>query len=123
MFAQVRVLVEEGKADLSVQDRWGTTPLDEAMRTGSRAVMDYLRGLNAPTQKDDDRTVEFLYAASRADTAKLRHVSCLSRAPTLMPGGSEIPDRLCCSCHAYATCGHCHNVYQALAQGFLLWCR
>jgi ankyrin repeat protein len=79
---QVRVLVEEGKADLSVQDRWGTTPLDEAMRTGSRAVMDYLRGLNAPTQKDDERTVEFLYAASRGNTARLRHVSCLSTAMT-----------------------------------------
>ena len=71
------MLVEEGKADLAVQDRWGATPLDEAMRAGSRAVMDYLQGLNAPTQKDDDRTVEFLYAASRGDTAKLRHVSAV----------------------------------------------
>ena len=70
--------MEEGKADLAVQDRWGATPLDEAMRAGSRAVMDYLQGLNAPTQKDDDRTVEFLYAASRGDTAKLRHVSSAS---------------------------------------------
>ena len=74
---QVRVLVEEGKADLGVQDRWGATPLDEAMRAGSRAVMDYLQGINAPTQKDDDRVMEFLYAASRGDTARLRHV-CLS---------------------------------------------
>ncbi len=40
---QVRVLVEEGKADLAVADRWGATPLDEAMRVGSRAVMDYLQ--------------------------------------------------------------------------------
>ena len=71
------MLVEEGKANLAVQDRWGATPLDEAMRAGSRAVMDYLQGLNAPTQKDDDRTVEFLYAASRGDTAKLRHVSAI----------------------------------------------
>ncbi len=84
--AQVRVLVEEGKADLAVQDRWGATPLDEAMRAGSRAVMDYLQGLNAPTQKDDDRTVEFLYAASRGDTAKLRHVSavCTTSSTTCM---------------------------------------
>ncbi len=66
--------MEEGKADLGVQDRWGATPLDEAMRAGSRAVMDYLQGINAPTKKDDDRTMEFLYAASRGDTAKLRHV-------------------------------------------------
>ena len=40
---QVRVLVEEGKADLAVTDRWGATPLDEAMRVGSRATMDYLQ--------------------------------------------------------------------------------
>ncbi|CAL8470996.1 g10538 [Coccomyxa elongata] len=72
--AAVRVLVEEGKADLAVTDRWGATPLDEAMRVGSRATMDYLQGLNAPTQRDDDRTMEFLYAAARGDTTKLRHM-------------------------------------------------
>ena len=32
------------------------------------------QGLGAPTRRDDDRTMEFLYAASRGDTAKLRHV-------------------------------------------------
>lgn len=37
------MLVEEGKADLAVTDRWGATPLDEAMRVGSRATMDYLQ--------------------------------------------------------------------------------
>ena len=84
---QVRVLVEEGKADLGVQDRWGATPLDEAMRTGSRAVMDYLQGISAPTRKDDDRTMEFLYAASRGDTAKLRHVR-----PSLPRGLCAGPD-------------------------------
>lgn len=91
---QVRVLVEEGKADLAVQDRWGATPLDEAMRTGSRAVMDYMQGLNAPTQRDDDRTVEFFYAASRGDTAKLRHVSAASF--TLLATPAEI--LFLCSC-------------------------
>ena len=40
---QVRVLVEEGKAELGCADRWGSTPLDEAMRSGARAVMDYLQ--------------------------------------------------------------------------------
>ena len=86
--------MEEGKADLGVQDRWGATPLDEAMRAGSRAVMDYLRGISAPTRKDDDRTVEFLYAASRGDTAKLRHVRPLILAlPSLKSeadGGSRL---------------------------------
>ena len=93
-YAQVRVLVEEGKADLAVQDRWGATPLDEAMRAGSRAVMDYLQGLNGPTQKDDDRTVEFLYAASRGDTAKLRHVSavCTISSTTCMSSSRSQQD-------------------------------
>ena len=40
---QVRVLVEEGKAELGCADRWGSTPLDEAMRMGARPVMDYLQ--------------------------------------------------------------------------------
>lgn len=66
--------MEEGKADLGLGDRWEAMPLDEAMRVGSRAVMDYLQGLNAPTNREDDRTTEFLYAAARGDTTKLRHV-------------------------------------------------
>jgi ankyrin repeat protein len=45
--AQVRALVEEGKAELGVKDRWGSTPLDEAMRAGSRAVMEYLQARRA----------------------------------------------------------------------------
>ena len=36
--AQVRLLVEEGKADVNVRDRWGATPLDEALRTGHPQV-------------------------------------------------------------------------------------
>lgn len=39
---QVRVLVEEGGADMLVQDRWGNTPLDEARRVGAAQVVDYL---------------------------------------------------------------------------------
>ena len=40
---QVRALVEEGKADLAAKDRWGATALDEAMRAGNRAIMEYLQ--------------------------------------------------------------------------------
>jgi hypothetical protein len=39
------------------------------------SLFDFLQGLNAPTARDDDRTTEFLYAAARGDTTKLRHVS------------------------------------------------
>ena len=35
---QVRLLVEEGKTDVNVRDRWGATPLDEALRTGHPQV-------------------------------------------------------------------------------------
>ena len=86
--------MEEGKADLGAQDRWGATPLDEAMRAGSRAVMDYLQGISAPTQKGDDRTMDFLYAASRGDTAKLRHVGLPSPvSSSTCPRSRDIPFR------------------------------
>jgi hypothetical protein len=39
---QVRVLVEEGRANPAVQDRWGNTPLDEARRVGAALVVSYL---------------------------------------------------------------------------------
>lgn len=39
---QVRVLVEEGRANVAVQDRWGNTPLDEARRVGAALVVTYL---------------------------------------------------------------------------------
>lgn len=37
--AQVRLLVREGGADISVRDRWGYTPLDEARRVGATPVI------------------------------------------------------------------------------------
>lgn len=39
---QVRVLVEEGKADLEAVDRWGATPMDEATRAGTPLCFDIL---------------------------------------------------------------------------------
>jgi hypothetical protein len=36
------VLVEEVDADMTVRDRWGATPLDEARRVGASAVVAYL---------------------------------------------------------------------------------
>jgi hypothetical protein len=71
---QVRVLAEDGKADISVVDRWGATPLDEAIRVGAKPVAQYLQSLGAPVGKEDDRIMAFLYAASRGDTATVRHV-------------------------------------------------
>jgi ankyrin repeat protein len=41
--AQMRLLVEEGGADIGVRDRWGNTPLDEATRVGARPCAAYLQ--------------------------------------------------------------------------------
>jgi len=40
--AAVEILIAEGHADPSVRDRWGLTPLEEASRVGSRAVVMFL---------------------------------------------------------------------------------
>ena len=40
---QVKLLVEEGDADLWVRDRWDKTPLDEAERVGAQHVARFLR--------------------------------------------------------------------------------
>ncbi len=42
MLWQIRLLVEEGGADVHVKDRWGNTPLDEARRVGARPCATYL---------------------------------------------------------------------------------
>ncbi len=70
LLLQVRVLVEEGKADLAVTDRWGATPLDEAMRVGSRATMDYLQVRNfgiGPISTTSNETLNMPCLASSND--------------------------------------------------------
>lgn len=73
VLAAVKALVEAG-ADVGVADRWGSAPLDEAVRVGARAVIDYLLSVNAPTYKGEQRTAEFLNAASNGDCDTLRHM-------------------------------------------------
>jgi ankyrin repeat protein len=43
----VKILVEEGGADINVRDRWSKTPLDEAVRVGATPVVDFLRSTQA----------------------------------------------------------------------------
>ncbi len=40
---QVKLLGEEGGADVWVRDRWGKTAYDEARRVGATAVAEYLK--------------------------------------------------------------------------------
>ena len=39
---QVRLLVEEGNADVDCRDRWDSTPLDEARRMAAKSVIAFL---------------------------------------------------------------------------------
>jgi ankyrin repeat protein len=41
----LKVLVEEAGADMTLTDRWGATPLDEARRVGAAAVVAYLEAV------------------------------------------------------------------------------
>ncbi|GAX74508.1 hypothetical protein CEUSTIGMA_g1957.t1 [Chlamydomonas eustigma] len=43
----VRVLVEGGNANIEVKDRWGFSPLDEAMRVRAGPVIEYLERIKA----------------------------------------------------------------------------
>ncbi len=43
----MKILVEEGGADINVRDRWSKTPLDEAVRVGATPVVDFLRSTQA----------------------------------------------------------------------------
>lgn len=46
---QVRLLVEEGGADMGLRDRWGNTALDEAMRVNATPCILYLKSKGAKT--------------------------------------------------------------------------
>ncbi len=50
---QVKLLVQEGGANVYVRDRWGHTPLDEARRVGDTPVVQYLESritMRQPTE-------------------------------------------------------------------------
>lgn len=44
---QVKLLINEGGADIFVRDRWGYTPLDEARRVGALPVVNFLESCMA----------------------------------------------------------------------------
>jgi ankyrin repeat protein len=39
---QVKLLVEQGRANVAARDRWGHTALDEAQHAGAASVLEYL---------------------------------------------------------------------------------
>mmetsp|Transcript_75699 Transcript_75699/g.167661 ORF Transcript_75699/g.167661 Transcript_75699/m.167661 type:complete len:489 (-) Transcript_75699:117-1583(-) len=74
-FSVVRCLVDELSADMNVQDRWGGTPLDDALRSGHKQVSSYLvskgafRGRTASFA--DDASI-ICQAASKGDLDCIR---------------------------------------------------
>ena len=45
LLVQIKLLVEEGGADVWVRDRWGKTAYDEARRVGATSVAEYLKAI------------------------------------------------------------------------------
>lgn len=66
IYGQVKLLVEEGDADIMLQDRWQHTALDEANRLGARSVAKYLKVLS-----QESRIVKVHFCASMAFTHSL----------------------------------------------------
>lgn len=51
----MRVLVEDGRATLTLVDRWGATPLDIGLRVGAQQVCDYLASHMDPLAVDKSK--------------------------------------------------------------------
>ena len=80
MLSAVKLLATGG-ANISAVDRFGSTPLDEAVRVGARPVAAYLTDLGARTAKGEERTARFLYAAAAGDAAVLRFMIANGQPP------------------------------------------
>ena len=79
LLAVVKFLVEEGAADHSPLDRWGGTPLDDAIRQKHQAVAEYLSsagGQRAAVLKGAT-AVDLCEAASRGDVEQLQFYASL----------------------------------------------
>ncbi len=76
----VKLLVEGG-ADIDAVDRFGSQPLDEAVRVGATAVAAFLTDLGAGTAKAEERTAQFLNACSVGDTDLIRFMLANGQPP------------------------------------------
>ena len=80
-FDVVVCLVEELQADPSPLDRWGGTPLDDALRTGKVAVAKYLSERGGERGSGRDPATELCRAAASGDLDQLR---------SLAAGGTDV---------------------------------
>ena len=72
----VKTLIDDLGADHSPQDRWGGTPLNDAIRQGHVHIVEYLKqqgaSLGKATTNEDDPATELCKAAAKADVERLR---------------------------------------------------
>ncbi|KAI7843592.1 hypothetical protein COHA_002834 [Chlorella ohadii] len=78
----VRLLVEEGGADMQVADRWGHTPLDEALRVGAGPVVRYL------TRQLGAHEAQAALASGMPAVAQKAQPAALASAATAEPGAA-----------------------------------
>jgi hypothetical protein len=79
----VRLLVEEGGANPEIADRWGHTPLDEALRVGAGPVIRYFAGMGMAAGAGA--------AAEAATSSMLAAASAAAAAPATAPAAPASP--------------------------------
>lgn len=72
----VKILLEEGKCNPNLKDRWGATPLDDALKLGHKQVFDFMKKKGAKSSQDaggnaDDPT-DWCDKASKGNADGLR---------------------------------------------------
>lgn len=84
MPCQVKVLIEEGKGEVDVLNRYGDTALDEARAAQAQAVVEYLEGCVTSEAREASkmkflhrRADQFLRAASGGDAKQVTGIRAL----------------------------------------------
>lgn len=113
--AQVKVMIEQGKADAAFADRWGNTALDEARRVGAAPVVAYLEPLVSKAQVaatvgrwKAQRSREFLQVSwAGAPTRVAAGPKAQIRSDLWLCCTHELAlvTALCCCCPTSKTCG------------------
>ena len=75
MLEAVKYIVENLGATVNRKDRWGNTPIDDAMRGGFEGVAAYLESRGAERSSGVlDPATELCQAAAQGNEDKLRHL-------------------------------------------------
>eukprot|EP00854_Cymbomonas_tetramitiformis_P010553 gene10553-12484_t len=77
--AVVKYLMEEAKVNMNPVDRWGGTPLTDALRERARECQKYLRGIGAVLGEKSEETIggfggRLCFSAATNDTKMLHHL-------------------------------------------------